>query len=142
MEYSSNTQRQLVPTVGQEALGARIQAGSAFAGIGDTVAVGRVLYAGNLPIVPDDEGWIPARERPNRCTIVPFGGVHIFIGETGDRDDDAAPRPARTASELDTFAEDRSGQDPPKDGSALDLENSRPAWTTYELDTSAEDRSE
>ena len=76
------------------ASGGRIRAGSAFAGIGDTVAIGRVLYAENFPVVPNDEFWIPARVRPNRCTIVPIGGVHIFIGETGDQDEGAAPRPA------------------------------------------------
>ena len=112
--------------MGREALGARIQAGSAFAGIGDTIAIGRVLYAGNLPIVPNDEFWTPSRVRPNRCTIVSIGGVHIFIGETGDQDEGAAPKPARTAVELDAFAEDRSGQDPPMAGSDSDLENSRP----------------
>ena len=111
--------------MGQEALGARIRAGFAFAGIGDTVAIGRVLYARNLPIVPNDEFWIPARVRPNRCTIVPIGGVHIFIGETGDQDEGAAPRPARTAVELDAFAEDRSGQDPPPQRP----ETMNPSWT-------------
>ncbi|KAK1661913.1 hypothetical protein QYE76_050072 [Lolium multiflorum] len=48
----------------------------------DTIAVGRVLYAGNLPIVPPDECWIPAKTDPVKLSIVPVGGIHIFIGET------------------------------------------------------------
>ncbi|KAK1642835.1 hypothetical protein QYE76_060640 [Lolium multiflorum] len=52
----------------------------------DTIAVGRVLYAGNLPIVPPDECWIPARTNPVKLSIVPIGGIHIFIGETVDSD--------------------------------------------------------
>ena len=127
--------------MGREALGAWIQAGSAFAGIGDTVAIGRVLYAGNLPVVPNDEFWIPARVRPNRCTIVPIGGVHIFIGETDDQDEGAAPRPARTAIEMDAFAEDQSGQDPPMAGSALDRKNSRPTQTALGQEMSVKDQS-
>ncbi|KAK1648151.1 hypothetical protein QYE76_065956 [Lolium multiflorum] len=52
----------------------------------DTIAVGRVLYAGNLPIVPPDECWIPAKTDPVKLSIVPVGGIHIFIGETVDSD--------------------------------------------------------
>ena len=51
----SSMQRQLAPTVGPEASGGRNRAGSAFAGIGDTVAIGRVLYAGGFPLVLRDE---------------------------------------------------------------------------------------
>jgi hypothetical protein len=36
------------------ASGVQIQAGSAFAGIGDTVAIGHVLYDSGFPIVPGD----------------------------------------------------------------------------------------
>jgi hypothetical protein len=43
--------RQLAPTVGHNASGARIQARSAFAGIGDTVAIRRVLYDFGFPTV-------------------------------------------------------------------------------------------
>jgi hypothetical protein len=57
-------------------------AGSAFAGFGDTVAVGCVLYDYGFPIVPADNLWVPAREDPARFTIVPIGDIHIFIGET------------------------------------------------------------
>jgi hypothetical protein len=62
--------RQLAPTVGQNASGARIQAGSAFAGIGDTVAIRRVLYDSGFPIIPADNLWVPAREDPARFTVV------------------------------------------------------------------------
>jgi hypothetical protein len=56
--------RQLAPTMGQNTSGARIQAGSAFAGIGDTIAIGRVLYDSSFPIIPADNLWVPAREDP------------------------------------------------------------------------------
>jgi hypothetical protein len=67
--------------VGHNASGARIQEGSVFAGIGDTVAIGRVLYDSGFPIVPADNLWVPAREDPTRFTVVPIGDIHIFIGE-------------------------------------------------------------
>jgi hypothetical protein len=99
--------------VGPNASGARIQAGSAFAGIGDTVAIGRVLYDSSFPIVPADNLWVPAREDPTRFTVVPIGDIHIFIGET-----DLTPAtetnfwrigmaetPKQTAFELDTEEE-------------------------------------
>jgi hypothetical protein len=56
--------------------------GSAFAGIGDTVAIGRVLYDSGFPIVPEDNLWVPARENPARISVVPIKDIHIFIGET------------------------------------------------------------
>jgi hypothetical protein len=68
--------------MGQNASGARIQAGSAFAGIGDTVAIGRILYDSGFPIILADNLWVPDREDPARFTIVPIGDIHIFIGET------------------------------------------------------------
>jgi hypothetical protein len=73
--------RHLVPTMGHNASGARIQAGSAFTGIGDTVAIGRVLYDSGFPIVPADNLWVPARENPAQFTIIPIGDIHIYIGE-------------------------------------------------------------
>ena len=117
------------PTVGQEASEARIRAGSAFAGIGDTVAISRVLYARNFPIVPNDECWITARENVTQYSIVPVGDIHIFIGKIGDRPVEMTTSPALTAFELDTFAEDRSGLELPMEISALDLEKSRPTQT-------------
>jgi hypothetical protein len=56
--------------------------GSAFVGIGDTVAIGRVLYDSGFPIVPADNLWVPARENPARFTVVLIGDIHIFNGET------------------------------------------------------------
>ena len=52
----------------------------------DSIIVGRVLYAGNFPIVPQDECWIPAKTDPIKLSIVPIGGIHIFTGETVDSD--------------------------------------------------------
>ena len=52
MEYSSIIPRQLAPTVGQEAAGARNRARSAFGAISTTMAVGLVNYFGNLPYIP------------------------------------------------------------------------------------------
>jgi hypothetical protein len=105
--------QQFAPTVGPNASGAQIQAGSAFAGIGDTVTIGRVLYDSSFPIVPADNLWMPAREDPAHLTIIPIGDIHIFIGET-----DLTPAtktnfwrigmaetPKRTAFELDTEEE-------------------------------------
>jgi hypothetical protein len=60
--------------------------GSAFAGIDDTVAVGRVLYVDNFPIVPPEECWILARTDAVKLSIIPIDGIHIFISETIDSD--------------------------------------------------------
>jgi hypothetical protein len=105
--------RQLAPIVGQYASGARIQEGSAFAGISDTIAIGRVLYDSSFPIVPVDNLWVPTREDPTRFTVVPVGDIHIFIGETdlapatetNFQRIDMAETPKRTAFELDTEEE-------------------------------------
>jgi hypothetical protein len=94
----------LVPTVGQEALEAHIRAGSAFTGIGDTVTIGRVLYAGDIPIQPNNECWVPDRIIPTRCMIVPIGDIHVFIGDINNDKIDKTPRPVRTSFELDMYA--------------------------------------
>jgi hypothetical protein len=99
--------------VGQNASGAWIQAGSAFVGIGDTVAIGRILYDSGFPIVPADNLWVPAREDPARFTIVLIRDIHIFIGETNPtpametnfRRIGMAETPKPTAFELDTEEE-------------------------------------
>ena len=82
----------------------------------DSIAVGRVLYAGNFPIVPPDECWIPAKTDPVKLSIVPIGGIHIFIGETVDSDGNALVSNAdATAAEQDAVAKTRSEtQEPPK----------------------------
>jgi hypothetical protein len=102
--------------------------------------VGRVLCADNFSIVPRDECWIPVRTDPVKLSIVPIGGIHIFIGEAVNFDGSALVSSARTAIEPDTFAEIRSEQDPPMAGIALDQEF--PAWTAFEHDTSAEEEFE
>jgi hypothetical protein len=56
--------------------------GSTFAGIGNTVAIGRVLYDSGFPIVPADNLWVPARADPTQLTVVPIEDIHIFIRET------------------------------------------------------------
>jgi hypothetical protein len=99
--------------MGHNASGARIQVGSAFACIGDTVAIGHVLYDSSFPIVPADNLWVPAREDPTRLTVIPIGDIHIFIGETdltpttetNFRRIGMAKTPKRTAFELDTEEE-------------------------------------
>jgi hypothetical protein len=82
MEDLLRKQQQLAPTVRQNASRARIQAGSAFAGISNTVPIGRVPYDSGFPIIPADNLWVHARENPARFTIVLIGDIHIFIGET------------------------------------------------------------
>src|SRR3954462_15500928 len=75
LAYSSAIPRQLAPTVGQEALPALQWARTKiFAGIGETVAIGHVLFSGNVPIVPPDEFWIPKRQT--------LRGVQSFLSET------------------------------------------------------------
>jgi hypothetical protein len=60
----------------------QIQAGSAFAGISDTVAIGCVLYDSGFPIVPEENLWVPARKNYACIFVVLIGDIHIFIGET------------------------------------------------------------
>jgi hypothetical protein len=74
--------QKLAPTVGQNASGTQIRAGSAFAGISDTIAIGHVLYNSGFPIVPSDNLWVSARENPAHFIVVPIGDIHIFIGVT------------------------------------------------------------
>src|SRR4051812_15209732 len=110
MAYSSAIPRQLAPTVGQEALQALQRARTKiFAGIGKTVAISRVLFSGNVPIVPPDEFWIPAKTNPMRYSIVPIKDIHLFIGETDSGTSSlgvgGASRPAQTAYGPNTFAE-------------------------------------
>jgi hypothetical protein len=113
--------RELAPTVGQNASGVRIQAGSAFASIGDTVAIGRILYGSGFPIVPADNLWVPAREDPARFIVVLIRDIHIFIGETNPIPAmetnfwriGMAETPKRTAFELDT-EDDSSALELPK----------------------------
>jgi hypothetical protein len=133
--------------MGQNTSGARIPAGSAFAGIGDTVAIGRVLYNSSFPIVPADNLWVPAREDPARFTVIPIGDIHIFIGETNPtpgtetnfRWIGMAETPKRTAFELDT-EENSSDLELPKLPRS-DLKNN-PTQPTLEVEEVVVDRCE
>ena len=60
MAYLSTIRQQLAPTVGQVTFGASFQAESARAGIGETIAMGRVVYASDVPLILLDETWILA----------------------------------------------------------------------------------
>src|SRR3954470_12934581 len=55
MAYLSTIRRQLAPTVGQVTFGTSFQAEYAHAGIGETIAMGRVVYASDVPLVLLDE---------------------------------------------------------------------------------------
>jgi hypothetical protein len=133
--------------MGQNASGARIQAGSAFAGIGDTVAIGCVLYDSGFPIVPADNLWVPARENPARFTVVSIRDTHIFIGETDPTPAmeidflwiGMAETPKRTAFELDT--EEESSDLEPSKLSRLDLKTN-PTQPTLEVEEVVDDRYE
>jgi hypothetical protein len=77
--------------------------------LNDSIAVGRVLYAGNFLIVPQDECWIPGRTDPIKLSIVPISSIHIFIGETVDSDGNALVSNAdATAAEQDAVVKIRS----------------------------------
>ena len=133
MAYSSAIPRKLAPTVGQEALQSLQRARSKlFAGIGEIVAIGRVLFFGNVPIVPPDEFWIPAKTNPTRCSIVPIGDIHLFIGETDSGTSflevGGASRPAQTVYGQDTFAEGWKSY-LSLDFADLDRKSSRPTQT-------------
>src|SRR4051812_1241987 len=143
MAYSSAIPRQLAPTVGQEALQALQRARTKiFAGIGETIAVGRVLFSDNVPIVPPDEFWIPAKTNPTRCSIVPIRDIHLFIGETDSGTSSlgvgGASRPARTTYGQDTFTEG-SMSDLSLELAGKDRKNSRPTQTTPVQDVKVED---
>ncbi|KAK1697110.1 hypothetical protein QYE76_013807 [Lolium multiflorum] len=93
----------------------RNREGSTFGGIGDTIAVG-ALARRNFPIVPEDECWIPAKTNPVKLSIIPIGGIHLFIGETVDSDRNALPEDAGEAEEsilgnLSPISDDASTMD-------------------------------
>jgi hypothetical protein len=113
--------------------------GSAFAGIGDTVAIRCVLYDFGFPIVPADDLWVLAREDPTQLTIVSIGDIHIFIGETDLTSTmetnfwwiGMAETPKQTAFELDT--EEESSDLEPSKLSRSDLKNN-PTQPTLEVE--------
>jgi hypothetical protein len=128
--------------MGPAASGGRNREGSTFGGIRDTIAVWHILYTGNFPIVPEDECWIPARTDPVKLSIVPIGGIHIFIGETVDSDGNAlAGNADATAAEQDAVAKIRfEMQELPEEDFALDLENSKPTQSIPEQESTVEDQ--
>jgi hypothetical protein len=115
--------------MGQSTSGERIEAGSAFVGISDTVAIGCVLYDSGFTIVPADNLRVSAREDPARFTVVPIRDIHIFIRETNPTPATKtnfwqigmAETPKQTAFKLDT-EEDSSDLVLPK-LPRLDLKN-------------------
>jgi hypothetical protein len=96
--------------MGHQASRVYIQAGSAFTGISNTIAIRRVLYDFGFPIIPEDNLWVQARENPARIFVVPIRDIHIFIGErnptaameTNFQRIGTVKHPIQTAFELDT----------------------------------------
>ena len=80
MELSLSRQRQLVPTVGPATSGVQIRA-EALGGIGDTMAVGQVVYFGGTPFIAA-ETFTPDSHNIAAYTIIPIGGIDIFAGFT------------------------------------------------------------
>ena len=68
--------------MGQEARGAQIRAGSHLGGIGDTIAIGRIAYVDNAPVIFNDSSWTPAFDFVTNALILPIGSFDIFIGFT------------------------------------------------------------
>ena len=66
--------------MGQVSFGSAFQAESARIGIGETITVGRILYASNVPLIILDETWIPAKEAVTAYTIMSFGEIDVYIG--------------------------------------------------------------
>ena len=84
--------------------------------------------------------WIPARTNAVRLSIVPFGGFHIFIGETADHGGNSqVSNTDLTAEDLVAAEQIRSEMlEPPRD-SSLDLENSKPTQSAPEQEITVED---
>jgi hypothetical protein len=110
-------------------------------GIGDTVAIGCVLYDSGFPIVPTDNFWVPAREDPARFTVVPIGAIHIFIGETdltpatetNFRRIGMAETPKWTAFDLDTEEESSALEHSKLSRSDLKTNPTQPALEVEEV---------
>ena len=68
--------------MGQVSFGSAFRAESARIGISETIAVGRILYASDVPLIVLDETWIPAREAVTAYTIMSFGEIDVYIGFT------------------------------------------------------------
>ncbi|KAK1695602.1 hypothetical protein QYE76_012299 [Lolium multiflorum] len=100
----------------------------------DSIAVGRVCLRRKLSI--------PASTNPVKFSIIPIGGIHIFIGETVDSDGNALVSNAdATAAEQDTVAKIRSEMlELPREDSALDLEKSKPTLSATEQEIKVEEQ--
>ena len=70
------------PTIVGAHRGARsaFRAESARIRIGETIAVGRILYASDVPLIVLDETCIPAKEAVTAYTIMSFGEIDVYIG--------------------------------------------------------------
>ena len=68
--------------MGRVIFGSAFRAASTIEGIGDTFAVGHIVYAGNVPLVPMDDSWIPSQKPVTRSIMLPIGEVGIFLGYT------------------------------------------------------------
>ena len=66
--------------MGQVTFGASFQAESARVGIGETIAMGRVVYASDVPLILLDETWIPASKPMTTYTIMSIGKIDIYLG--------------------------------------------------------------
>jgi len=44
------------------------------------MAIGRILYASDVPLIVLDETWIPDREAVTAYTIMSFGEIDVYIG--------------------------------------------------------------
>ena len=66
--------------MGQVSFGSAFRAESTRIGIGETIAIGRILYASDVPLIVLDETWIPAREAMTSYTIMSFGDIDVYIG--------------------------------------------------------------
>ena len=66
--------------MGQVSFGSAFRVESARIGIGETITVGRILYASDVPLIVLAETWILAREAVTAYTIMSFGEIDVYIG--------------------------------------------------------------
>ena len=74
--------RQLAPTVGPAHGSFKFLKGK-FAGI-EGYAVGRMTKSRRDKLYMDDAGWAPEAGSIEYGYRVPFGGIHVFIGNIGE----------------------------------------------------------
>ena len=66
--------------MGQVSFRSAFRPESARIGIGETIVVGRILYASGVPLIVLDKTWIPARDVVTTYTIMSFGEIDVYIG--------------------------------------------------------------